>query len=181
MTTDEEKLIMDNLNLAYDLAWKYFNKCGKLIEFEELKSISLLGLTKAAKTFNLKFTISFSTYAYKVICNEILMFIRQNQQYFKPDISLDKGINTVNSTKLLYDILPDENNVINELENQLEIEYMNKMILELPDRLQNIIKYYLDGYTMIEIGKLLNISQPQVSRDYHKALNILRYKFEERK
>ena len=44
-------------------------------------------------------------------------------------------------------------------------------------RYRKIIYYKLQGMTMCEIGKKLNLSQPQISRDYQKILSILRQKF----
>ena len=53
MTKDEiEKLILDNMNIAYKLSWKYYKKFRLLVEFEELNGIANLGLVKAANTFN---------------------------------------------------------------------------------------------------------------------------------
>jgi len=32
---------------------------------------------------------------------------------------------------------------------------------------------------MKQIGEILGVSQPQISRDYRKAINILRYRFKD--
>ena len=79
MTKEEiNNLILDNLELAYSLANKYRKKIHNLIEYEDLKSTSMLALVKAANIYKSELKNQFSTYAYIVIRNELVLFIRDN-------------------------------------------------------------------------------------------------------
>ena len=42
MSTDEERLVTDNINLAYKIAWLYYKKSNFRFELEELQSVALL-------------------------------------------------------------------------------------------------------------------------------------------
>ena len=176
MTTDEEKLVTDNLGLAYELAWKYYMKFNGLYELDELQSVAFLGLTKAANTFNKYLGFEFSTYAYNCIQNQIRQYYRDNKKhidvvYLYEEIN-DNGVTLEDITASEYDMLEQIN----------KDEHYNKLYEEidkLKDRYKLIMQYRLKGLTMLEISKKLNISQPQVSRDYNVALNILRNKFKD--
>ena len=137
--------------------------------------MAFLGITKAAKTYKASLNNKFSTYAYQCIKNEILQYIKDNKKHSNT-ISIYSNIN--NDCEL-QDIIPDKINVIEEMENEIGIEYLNEYIDILPGRLSKVIRYHLSGHTMKQIGEILGVSQPQISRDYRKAINILRYRFKD--
>lgn len=172
MTTDEEKLVTDNMNLAYRIAWAYNRKFSNSIEFDDIKSLCLLGLTKAAKTFKAELGYTFSTYAYRVMQNEILCYFRNNKDI--PTVSLSE---TIEDELELKDIIAAETDVFEEVEKLLNINKLYDEINNLPDRYKKILLYRFKGYTMTKIGNLLGLSQAQISRDNAHAINILRHKF----
>lgn len=173
MTNDINQLIEDNINIANKLAWRYYNKFNKKIEFEELQSISFLGLTKAANTFDNKLKFAFSTYAYKCIINEILVYYRNNKKHFATSLSIEIADDNIELEDLVgIDYSAEEN-----IYKNLEIAELYEFISGLNSSEQQVLKHLLDGKKMCEIGKILNCSQPQVSRIYHKALGRLRDKF----
>lgn len=134
-----------------------------------------MGITKASKTYKNSLNNKFSTYAYQCIKNEILQYVRDNKKHFN-NISIYSNIN---DDCELQDVIPDKVNVIEETENEIGIEYLNEYIDILPGRLSKVIRYHLSGHTMKQIGEILGVSQPQISRDYRKAINILRYRFKD--
>ena len=73
-----ERLILDNLNLAYKLASGYIGHKG--IDFETAKQQAAMGLIKAVDTFDPNRGAKFSTYAYMMIMSEIKKFIRDNRE-----------------------------------------------------------------------------------------------------
>jgi len=172
MTNDTNELVENNLNLANKLAWHYYNRFGRTIEFEELQSVSYLGLVKAAKTFNPELQVVFSTYAYKCISNELLFFHRNANK--GPHISIYKEIG---EEIYIEDIVSDISNLEDDLFKELEITQLYEFINELPSTEKQVVLYLLKGYTMQRIGDILGCSQPHISRLYHKALNRLRDKF----
>lgn len=177
MNTDEEKLVLDNMGLAYELAWKYNKKFNSLIPLDELQSLAFLGLTKAAKTFNSELGNSFSTYSYRCINNEILYYYRQNIKYIN-NLSLSE---TDDDNLSLLEVISSDYDLFNDLNLKMNIEFLYQEIDKLKPRHQIVLKYRLQGYTFNTIADILGVSQPQVSTDYNKALNILRYKFRNRK
>ena len=104
-----------------------------------------------------------------------MQYIRDNKKHSNT-ISIYSNIN---DDCELQDVIPDKINVIEETENEIGIEYLNEYIDILPGRLSKVIKYHLLGHTMKQIGEILGVSQPQISRDYRKAINILRYRFKD--
>ena len=177
MNTDEERLVLDNMGIAYELAWKYNRKLNNSIDIDELQSIAFLGLTKAAKTFNKELGNNFSTYAYTCINNEILYYFRQNIKHLN-NLSLSDA---EEGDLPLEDLIALDYDLLQDLNLKLDIEFLYKEIENLKPRYKEVIKYKLKGYTFKKIGEILGVSQPQISTDYNKALNILRYKFRNRR
>ena len=92
MTTDEEKLVNDNINLAYKLAWKYYTSYNYKYELEELQSICNIGLVLAAKTFNPELEFNFSTYAYTCMKNELGRFMIYEKRHTLDTYSLYENL-----------------------------------------------------------------------------------------
>lgn len=175
MTKEEiNSLITENIKLAYIVLNKYAPKVKNLIDYEELKSICLLGLTKAANTFNPDKGFAFSTYACKVISNDVLMELRSVNKLRKT-ISIETST-TDNLT--ILDMLYSDENIENDFLLSNTVDKLRFFIKNLPKREQKIINYTIDGLTQVQIAKALGISQTQVSRLYNKALNTLRFDFE---
>ena len=176
MTTDEETLIVNNLGLAYEIAWKFYRKFNGIYELDELQSVAFLGLTKAASTFKKDLGFEFSTYAYNCIQNQIRQYYRDNKKHLEVSY-LYEEINDNGVT--LEDITASEYDMLEQINKDEHYSKLYKEIDKLKDRYKSIMQYRLQGLTMLEISKILNISQPQVSRDYNVALNILRNKFKD--
>lgn len=173
MTNDTNKLIEDNINIANKLAWQYYNKFNRKIEFEELQSLSYFGLTKAANTFDNNLKYAFSTYAYKCIINELLLFYRNNKKHFASSLSME----VVDENISLQDLIAVDYKAEELIYSNLEKAELYKFINELSKNECLVINYILQGKKMGQIAKFLNCSQPQISRIYHKALHRLRDKF----
>lgn len=174
-----ENLINDNIKLAYKIAWEFNKSLNGLIETEDLKSLCLEGLVKAAKTFDTHKDIKFSTYAYPVIKNNVLMHLRNENKSIKNNvkiISLDSTLTEDGSTTLA-DIIPDSNNVEDIFESKETYGKLKKYINELPKDVQIIILLYGQGFTQVKISELLNKSQPYISRKLKQGINMLRYKY----
>lgn len=77
--SDRDKLVTDNLRLVYYLYEKLTkNKLTRQYK-DDIISEGMVGLVKAAKTFDDKRKIKFGTYASRCITNEMLMFIRDRK------------------------------------------------------------------------------------------------------
>lgn len=171
----KEELVEKNMKLAYMLANRYYKLYGGKIEFEEIRSVSLLGLVKAANSFNESKGLAFSTFAFPCIKNEILIYLRMNKKHITTSL-----YSKIDDDFILADILCSNDNTEEKMLNNLEINLLYKYIDKLSELEKNIvIMYALQGKTMTEIGQNLGYSQPQISRIYAKALNKLRDKFKD--
>lgn len=168
----DEDLILNNLNLAYKVAYKYSIKFGNLVELEELQSLCFIGLTKAAKNFNKDLNYEFSTFAWKVMQNEIYSYISKNKDTFK-NISFSKEIGDGGE---LQDIIKDDFDLEECAEESMYVSYLHKFIDELPERERFVINKYLSGLTMSQIADILKVSPSYIQQIYRKGLNRLRYK-----
>lgn len=73
--SSEEVLIKRNVGLISSIAKRFINRG---YEFEDLFQIGSIGLIKAIKNFDPKFSVKFSTYAVPMIMGEIKRFIRDD-------------------------------------------------------------------------------------------------------
>lgn len=169
MTNDE--LIENNMKLAYMLANRYYKKFGGTIELDDLCSISLLALTKAARSYDETKGVAFSTFAYVCIKNEIIFYYRSNKKHKSVSLSTETAEDSI-----LEDIIVNGNSS-DEAIQQLEIDLLYKYINRLPEREKQVILLQLQGMTTKQIGAIFNCSQSRVSQLYYKALYKLRDMF----
>lgn len=181
MRDAKEKLVLDNMRLAYKLALYYYRKFSGVYELDDLRSVSFIGLLNAANTFNNEFNYRFSTYAYACIKTEIRNYLRenrkfQNQMYLED--SLTSTYNDSDSIKL-EDILADSFNLEEDIEGSIQVDTLLNEINKLPGRYPVILKYRMQGMTFAQIGGLLGVSQPTISTDYNRAINLLRIRLKD--
>ena len=172
MTTDEENLVLDNIGLVGDLASKYYMKFNCSFEYEDLRSVGMVALAKAAKSYNKDLGFAFSTYAYKIIKNEIILYFNLNKNH-NTNISLSKEV--LDGLEL-GDTIPLDYDFFDDLEKTVENEKLYEAIESLEENHKKIINYRLQGLTYKQIGKIMGTSHQNVNSMYNRALNILRYK-----
>ena len=161
-------LIEHNLRLVVYIARKFENTNGGIAD---LISIGSIGLIKAINTFKPDKNIKLATYASRCIENEILMYLRKNQN-IKTEISIDEPLNVDwdGNELLLSDILSAEGDVINQgLEDEVDRALLDLAISKLSDREQRImeLRFGLRGHeerTQKEVADMLGISQSYISR-----------------
>lgn len=157
-----EKLVIGNTKLAYKIANAYY--C-KQLDREELFGFSLIGLVRAAQTFDHTSGNKFSTYASYVIKNELNVAIRQNQRHVIETVSLNNEIESDNGELIeLVDLVGSNFNVYDEL-NYKDVK--NRMLLALnsqTERNRNIILDFLHEVERPKIASKYHIAQSNVSR-----------------
>lgn len=166
--TARQKLIEHNLRLVVYIARKFENTG---IYVEDLISIGTVGLIKAVNTFRPDKNIKLATYASRCIENEILMYLRKNQNRFS-EVSIDEPLNVDwdGNELLLSDILGTDNDVIyRDLEREAEVNILHTAIDNLSEREKTIMtmRFGLDGceeQTQKEVAEKLGISQSYISR-----------------
>lgn len=167
LSEERESLILANEALVHHLVQKKIGIKSTSPEYEEIASVGILGLTKAASFFDYSKKCKFATYASKCILNEIYMYFRKNNKYIK-NISIDEIIaeDGAGGELTLEQKLEDNNS-----------DFLDKILLK--DELSNLISiilnclrgrhriatlYKIGGKNQNYIAKKLNISRSYVSR-----------------
>lgn len=120
------------------------------------------------------------------IANEILMHFRSKKKsahdlYLSDAIDTDKDGNSITWS----DVIPDDVNILDNIDLHLQSEQMYRLIKLLPQREQTILtlRYGLYGsqpQTQREVAQQLDISRSYVSRLEKKALSTLNDYFSEK-
>jgi len=141
-------LIVKYLPLANKIAYKRKKSLPNFIDIEDLKSAAYLGLTEAANRFDSSKGFSFSTFAYIRIFGAIQDYLRQ-QDYLKIKPDSKDGILDCFSSKDYFN----------------EKEFLDHFCFNLDNNAKKIISYYfIEGYSMKEIGKKMKCSESRVSQ-----------------
>ncbi len=173
-----QKLITHNLRLVVYIA-KKFDSTG--INLEDLISIGTIGLIKAVNTFIPSKGIKLATYASRCIENEILMFLRKNQNR-RHELSIDEPLNSDwdGNELLLSDVLGTESDVVSRgVENDAERSMVRKAVSALNQRERLImeLRFGLSGHkehTQKEVADIIGISQSYISRLEKRILKELK-------
>lgn len=88
MQSCREKLITDNLRLVYFCYNKLQTNALTVRYKDDLISEGMLGLVKAANSFEPNRKTKFATYAIMCIRNQMLMFIRKLNKFAPYEVSL---------------------------------------------------------------------------------------------
>lgn len=168
-----DKLIEHNLRLVAHIVKKYNFRN----ETQDLISIGTIGLIKGIDTFNIDKGKKLTTYISRCIENEILMYLRNNKNYFNV-ISLDANIsNDNNQSSSLIDTLSNQEEI--DIPATIVLNENKQRLLEclaiLDDKERLIIEKRFGihqdrEYKQKEVAKELNISRSYVSRIEKKAL-----------
>lgn len=155
-----ECLITNNMRLAMLVAQKFGHE-------EDYESVAMIGLIRAADTFDLDKGSCFSTYAARVIQNQILMYLRKSKRQIQA-ISFETVIAGTEETLTVKDMLSYEDGQLTRLEQAEQRKELHEVICSLPDRECTIIclLYGLGEkiHTQKQVAERLGISQSYVSR-----------------
>lgn len=157
MNEDKKALAEKNIALAHFVAQRYKN-VG--VEYEEIVSCAYVGLVKAAIHFNPQKGYKFSSFAVKVMRNEILMFMRRENKTLT--LSLETPI-IPDGRLTLKDTIVDERNVLENTELMFDMEVNRAVLNEQENRLLNA-KLRNPGMTQNELSEYLGVSQSYISR-----------------
>lgn len=176
--TVKKTLIERNLRLVVYIARKFENTG---IYVEDLISIGTIGLIKAINTFKPDKNIKLATYASRCIENEILMYLRKNQNQ-RSEVSIDEPLNVDwdGNELLLSDILGTDGDVIYRgIEDEVDKKLLALALSRLSGREQQIIRLRFglgakQEKTQKEVADLLGISQSYISRLEKRIISRLK-------
>lgn len=158
LTPEQEKLVIENMKLAYFAANQYYLKFG--LEQEEAVSLAFMGLVKAATIFDEAKKAKFSTLAMKCMYNTFLQDLRNRSKQVET-ISFDSLVSEDSDTTYA-DLIPDEDNPYSYLENR---EMIESCLRELTVREQEIVTAYLadPNQRQVHLSKKFGISRQRIS------------------
>lgn len=170
-TKEQEKLILENQKIIYYM----INKLDvSKNDYEDLVSVSQIGLIKAAITYNDTLNIKFVTYASNCIKNEIYMYLRK-ERFYKKTISLYQSNNDIDDDLELIDILYVSEDAIEEIEKREDFENTINIILNcLNSKERYITLYSISGMNQNSIAKTMSYTQAYVSIILHKAIKKIK-------
>ena len=178
-TLDKETMILENQNLIYGVLKKYNS-----VHDEDLFQVGTVGLIKAVEAFDESRKVSFSSFAYTCINNEILIYFRKQKNK-----SINHSYNLVS-----YNAHMNEENGNGTFEDLLfyEPDFDQKLIFEeLYHNVNNlssiekelIVSYYglydTPPIKQVALSKKFHMSQANVSRVIRRAIKKIRVAMED--
>ena len=170
-----DELIMHNMRLVTRIAKKY---SAPVSDYEDFVQTGAVGLIKAVDTFNDSHGAKFGAYASKCIANEMRMYLRKmiSEKYVTVYLQqpVGDGINA-----LLLDVIPSDEYIEEDIENQYRINEIFRIIDNLPPKNRAIVRMYygLEGkrkQSQVNIAKALKTSQSTVSKTVNMAIEHIR-------
>ena len=179
LTDEQRRIVTENHNLIYSFLRDKNQLAQELDTFlgEDCYSIVAIGLCKAAAMFDETRGYSFSTFAYKVMNNEMLaVFRKYKAQKAIPQYliqSYESIIPAVDNDKTtIADLcLVDKQDKYEDLITTISCE---KTLETLSERDKQIIHLLILGYKQEYIGKKFAITQSTVSRIKGKFIKKLK-------
>ncbi len=171
----QERMFLENIKLVYSRVLQRFYKFP--VEFEDLISYGMIGLTKAVNSYDSTKNIKFCSYAVSCIDNEIISFLRSSRRIIKP--TEIKRENLIKPIAPIENIEDEQANIYETFEQKEELEALRYCIASLPLKHQKVISLYYGladnrCYNQREIAELLNITTSAVQGILSRTIEVLR-------
>lgn len=173
MPHEKEQLILNNLGLVYHACKRYQGHCW----YDDVCQEGMIGLIKAARTFDSSRGVKFSSYAIPFIKGEILHYFRDKRNIIRPSrgsrpyqmISTSSPIKTSKETREMIEIIPDKK--LDKPDASIDI---NAAIKKLSLREQTIVRlHFFKGKPYRSIAKILSIHPASVARVVKRSIKKL--------
>lgn len=160
MTKDNVNLVEQNQNLAYYIAKRFYT--GNQFDDDDIRQVALIGLWKATETWE-KEKSAFSTYASKVITNELLQEVRKRKRKKNDTISYDAYVESCEGEVSYLDLLASPVNEMEFVEISMDFP---KAIELLSDKEKSLIAIYISNpnITQQEVANEMHVTQAHISR-----------------
>lgn len=143
------RIFEENIRMAYHIASKFTP--NTIVDMEDIKQLALIGLYKACQNYKDGLGFKFSTYAYKVMRNEILKELTKHNVYDSID-------------EMEYDVVDESCNPEEEYIGSLQ-----RFSSVLTNQEYEVVLLTVQGYSQNEISLRLSLSQSQISRIFIRA------------
>lgn len=179
----KDKIIIHNIGLVKSIVKEKFSKY--MIDSDDLISIGTIGLIKAVNSFDIKREVAFSTYAYKIIYNEIQKELQKNKNSISA-ISISNPLlnNSDNKEYTLENTLYSNINLEYDYTEQELHKAINNFIENLNKSEKDILKLYFGFYsvgpiTQEQIATKYKTTKANISLIISDLLNRLKYNLEQ--
>lgn len=153
-----KNLFEENLNLAYHVVHKCFPAS---YQDDDVKQHALIGLWKASQRFDPNLNIAFSTFAFRVIYNELAVYFRKNNRHVY--VSLDTPLSEEEEDLTLLDTLADPTTP-EDIDDDIDFwDRFNKVYKVLNPRQLYVLKQTISGYSQDEIAEQLALKRASIS------------------
>lgn len=155
----KEQMILSNRGIVFSV----MKSLSIPLTDEDMFQTGIVGLLKAISTFDASKGYQFSTYAFPIVRNELLMAFRKSKRSVVAAFSLDDNADIGNGESVPYaEMIADgkdyEENVVNSM-------LVQQIFERLESREKHIFTmFFVESRTQSEISKALGISQSYVSR-----------------
>lgn len=155
----KEQMILTNYRIVFSI----MKRLGIPAFDEDMFQVGFIGLLNAIDTFDVSKGYQFSTYAFPIVRNELLMELRKRRKSVKAEFSLDDNADIDTGESVPYaDMISDgkdyEENVLNSI-------FIQQIFEGLSSKEKQIFKmFFLENNTQCEISEELGISQSYISR-----------------
>lgn len=161
------RLFEDNIRLSYYLAERWKSSFPPSM-WDELVSEAMLGLWKAAVTFNPHKGTRFGSYGSTCINNQLRMLYRTRKKDFGKEVSIHSELvsDGGGDSFSFEDFLGYEPDMVAQIECKEALESLSR---------QPILRmYYIDGLNQKQIAQIEGITQSYTSRKIRKAVARIR-------
>lgn len=167
------KLVLDNEKLVYYV----IKKLGINKDKDNFYDIGMIGLCKAARSFDSKSGAKFSSYAVSCIRNELYMYGKKksNKQWFNV---LSLNVDTTGCGVDAIELIPDDIDVENSVIEKETYEELYNAISKLSDIEQFVINhsYGLNGCSVLKQETMLKMIYKKFGIRYYGHCQVSRIK-----
>ena len=154
-----EELYLANERLAHWVLAKYYSR--RQMD-EDLQQVARIGLWKACVGFKESSGFTFSSYASRIMLNELSNYFRDASRTYRDNYS-DISLNTI--------VSDDGTTLEMALPGDMDVQFMdlNGFWKSLTSKEKKIVKMLMNGLTNREIGKIMGVSNQRISEIRLKA------------
>ncbi len=150
----QKQLYNRYVGMLYRLSLRYVKVVN---DAEDCTSEAFVKVFEKLPTFEYKEINSFEVWIKQIVINQSLMCLRKRNDYQMIDV------------EEAFEIGEDF-----PIEQEIDAQTVLKIICRLPDGYRTVFNLYaIEGYTHVEISKMLNISENTSKSQLHKARKML--------
>jgi len=175
---DVERMVHENTGLVSALVGRtlrLFPRLPSSYDREDLHSLGLVGLLRAAQTYDPERGVAFSTYAYRCIEYSIAGALKREKDRHLDCISLNLLMGEEEDTPL-EDRVPDPGIDLAAIAmNRCERDLLEKAMEGLPEQQARVLRaIYFDGETVAQVAATCGLSTQAVQNLHQRGLKAMK-------